>query len=95
MFGLCPTLGEVVLTEQPEAIDLHCYEHMPSDDEEEEEQTSRDLYRVSVDCGACKRTVTLVVFADLEDIQKLHSLLHSVRVVCESCLNPNNLNHGG
>nr|WMY82290.1 E7 [Enhydra lutris kenyoni papillomavirus 2] len=94
MHGQCPTLPDIVLSEQqPEVIDLQCYEEMPS--EEEEEQDLRDPFRVTVDCGVCKRRVRFVVLSDRGDLQSLQDLLFRISFLCVPCVKTNKYNHGG
>ncbi|ABA61872.1 E7 [Uncia uncia papillomavirus 1] len=94
MIGVAPTIGDIVLTEQPpETVDLRCYEQMPGEEEEEVESQSRDLYRVSAYCGLCGSGVRFACLAGGEDL--LRSLLSSVQFVCVSCVNHQKLNHGG
>lgn len=94
MIGQCPTICDILLTEVPEAIDLHCYEQMPPE-EQEEEQDARNPYRVTVDCGLCKRTVKFVVLSDSEDIRALQEVLFTVSFLCLECVKTNRLHHGG
>ncbi|ASH99070.1 E7 [Ailuropoda melanoleuca papillomavirus 4] len=93
MIGKQATLCDIVLTEQAEAVDLLCYEQMPSD--EEEEQEHRDFYRVAIDCATCKNRLHFVCAANGEDILKLEELLFTLGFLCSSCVKTNRLNHGG
>ncbi|AAW88322.1 E7 [Procyon lotor papillomavirus 1] len=96
MIGQGSSIGDIVLTEVPEAIDLYCDEHMPSDEEEEEEEPDeREPFGVTVDCGVCKRRVNFVVLSDGEDIRRLQDLLFSLSIVCVSCVESQSFQHGG
>lgn len=92
MIGQEPTISEIVLTEQPNVIDLRCHEQMPP---EEEEQDLREAYRVSAECGLCKRTVRFICLSDREDIRVLQQLLFSLNLLCLTCVKANHLNYGG
>lgn len=91
MIGQEPTLGDIVLTEQAEAIDLHCYESFPPLEEEQEQR----LYRVAVDCAVCKSRLRFVCYSNAEDILKLEDLLFTLGLLCLPCVKANRLNHGG
>lgn len=93
MIGTQPTLQDIVLTEQPELIDLACHEQMLA--EEEEESESRDIYRVSTDCGVCRARLKFLCLAYPDDIHRLNRLLFDLRFICVSCVTAEKLNHGG
>nr|QZE11845.1 MAG: early protein 7 [Ailuropoda melanoleuca papillomavirus 5] len=92
MIGQQATISEILLTEQPNAIDLQCHEQMPP---EEEEQDLRETYRVTVDCGLCKKSLCFLCLADGEDIYRLNRLLFTLSLICFNCVKYNKFNHGG
>ncbi|ACU27458.1 E7 [Canis familiaris papillomavirus 6] len=97
MIGQEPTLPDIVLTAQlpPETVDLHCYEQIPAEEEEEEEPASRDLYRVAALCGLCGSRVRFVCLAESDDIRHFQRLLFNLSFVCLRCVKTEKLNHGG
>lgn len=98
MRGNSLDLQDIVLNELPENVDLHCYEVLQ--DEEEEQQVhqpmGRDAFEVAICCGICHRPIKFVCFASISTLQQLESLLFgSLDFVCHPCVRDNRLNHGG
>nr|WJJ59293.1 MAG: E7 protein [Leptonychotes weddellii papillomavirus 9] len=95
MHGEKATLHDIVLQEQPDAVDLKCYEQMPPQ-EEERPGTVTYPYRVATDCGICKRTVRCVVLAEEGDVRTFQELLcGNFCFVCQSCAKRHQFNYGG
>ncbi|BAA09499.1 early protein 7 [Lambdapapillomavirus 2] len=97
MIGQCATLLDIVLTEQPEPIDLQCYEQLPSSDEEEEEEepTEKNVYRIEAACGFCGKGVRFFCLSQKEDLRVLQVTLLSLSLVCTTCVQTAKLDHGG
>ncbi|AGB34176.1 E7 [Eidolon helvum papillomavirus 1] len=80
-----PSLQELVSQENPEAVDLNCYEIMSSDEEEVDEELP--LYSVAVHCGSCRRRVRLFCAASREALHLLECLLFEdlLAFLCPGC----------
>lgn len=92
MIGIEATLKDIVLTEEPEAVDLLCHEQLPP---EEEELETRDPYRIAADCGLCHNRVRFICLADPVDILQFQQVLFKVSLVCLTCVKKQKLHHGG
>ncbi|AMB19779.1 early protein E7 [Alouatta guariba papillomavirus 1] len=98
MIGATPTLKDIVLTELPEPVDLHCDEQIneeddrQSEEEEEEEEeedyevTHQSLYQIVSVCDTCHADIRLLVNCTETDIQILEHLLSgTLALVCPRC----------
>lgn len=99
MRGNTVDLKEIVLGENPEAVDLHCEEVLQDEVEEEQqvhEPIVHELYEVSICCGFCHRPIKFACRATISSIRDLQSLLLGpFDFLCVKCVNEKKLNHGG
>ncbi|AKG54925.1 E7 protein [Human papillomavirus 204] len=83
--NLAARLETILLEEEPNVLDLHCYEEVALSDEEEESQQVQQPYLVTVPCAQCLNVVTFTCAADLLSIRELQQLLFDCLFLCETC----------
>ncbi|AMR98485.1 E7 [Macaca fuscata papillomavirus 1] len=94
MIGPKPTLQDIVLSCDPEPVDLYCHEELPDSSEDEDETDhhraddtpAQECYRIVCDCHGCQSTLRLVVVSTPEDLRVLEDLLMgSLEILCPTC----------
>lgn len=89
MIGNEPNLKDIVLNCVPDAVDLHCDEVLPEEEEEEEGslQFVLDYYEVGCACYCCERRVKFTCAADPDSILLLQELLveSGLQFLCARC----------
>lgn len=93
MHGHTPTIKDIILTETPDVVDLHCDEQLLDSSEEEDNghcdqpaEPAQLAHRVLTECGLCGRPVRLVVLCDAGGLRQLQQLIVDVvAIVCPGC----------
>ena len=87
------SLPEIILQEAPEVQDLHCYEEIIDEEEEEQEIVYVEPYEVQVTCGLCEERIVFFVAGTRDSVRRLQVLLlDDLRILCRRCAF--NSNHG-
>lgn len=95
MHGQTPTIKDIIISEIPDVVNLHCDEQLlDSSEEEDNRDCVRDqpaepaqlAHRVLTECGLCRRPVRLVVLCGAGDLRQLQQLMvNAVAIVCPGC----------
>lgn len=85
MVGERPTLQDILLTEQPQAVDLVCDEEL-GEEEEQQVQQGEDLFQVEIQCPLCDSPLRFCVRGTPESVRQFHQLLlDNLGFLCLNC----------